>query len=266
MSLHPSSYPAPTPRESGVSSAPSVVVDRRDPVAAGVRLTERDVEILAWLAGVRCAMAPQIGRRFGMAYKRVSRRLGQLMRAGLLEHERLLYGKPGVYMATADGIAVGGKALPPARLDVATYRHDLALVDLAIDAELAGEQVVGQREMRAVDATRGGEGAPPRYAIELDDDGSSRRHFPDLIAGRQAVELELTDVSPGHLESVLGAYARGEHLAGVVYYVEHEELAARIRCIATELELGSRLKVQTWRPHADAPDDPWRIPATSRKS
>ena len=224
-------------------------------MALPIRLTERDIRILAWLGRFRAATVHQISWRFGMGENRAYRRLRQLLDAGLLRHERLLYGRPGVYLATADGLAVAELELPPPQLDIRAYRHDLAVVDLAIEAELAGEVVVSEREMRSREAIPNDSASlqePLRYAVELADGGGqrSRRHFADLLleraGGRWAVELELGDKRDGRLVAMLRAYRDAAHLAGVLYYAEQESLRQRIERLAEQLELGERLDLRRW--------------------
>lgn len=206
-----------------------------------LRLTDRDIEILRWLAGFDGATANQIARRFRAGYSYTSRRLTQLRAAGLLSRERFLYHRGGLYTVTANGLAVTGTDLPVAELGLGAYEHDLAVVDVAIDAELDGERVVTQRQMQTLEVTGGGE---LLYAVELDD---RERHFPDLVLeradGRWALEVELADVRSELLEAILRAYATAPHLAGVIYRVKPAVHADRIRRIAAALELGERFEL-----------------------
>lgn len=209
--------------------------------AAPVQLTSRDVEILRWLARFRGATAGQIGRRFAMGYSRVSRRLNQLGAGGLVTLERVLHRRPGMYLVTAEGQAVAGADFPVAELGVGGYEHDVAVVDVAIAAELADERVVTQRQMQTLEVTGRGE---LLYAVELAD---RERHFPDLALertdGRWALEVEITDVRSELLEAILRAYASAPHLAGVIYNVSPSVHAERIQRAAAALELGERFEL-----------------------
>lgn len=211
-------------------------------VSSTVQLTDRDLEILAWLARFRGATATQIGRRFGMGYSRASRRLNQLGAGGLVTLERVLHRRPGVYLVTAAGQSTAAADLPVAELVVGTYQHDVAVVDVAIAAELAGAKILTQRQMQALEVT---DATALLYAVALPD---GQRHFPDLLSEhdseRWAIEIALSDMRSEPLERVLGAYAAARHLAGVVYHVGRAVDAERIRRVAASLELGARVELR----------------------
>jgi len=213
---------------------------RPDPQA--VQLTDRDLEILGWLARFRGATAQQVGQRFSMGYSRVSRRLSQLGADGLVTLERVLHRRPGVYLVTAKGQTIAGIDLPVAALVAGAYQHDLAVVDVAIAAELADTQVITQRQMQTLEVTGGGD---LLYAVELPD---RERHFPDLVLerddGRWALELEITDVRSELLEAILRAYAGAPHLTGVIYRVAPAVHADRIQRAAAALALGPRFELR----------------------
>jgi hypothetical protein len=213
-----------------------------------VRLGERDLAILAWLARQRFATASQIGERFSIGVNRTCRRLGQLGRAGYVERRRP-FTSPSAYLASKTALAVVGSELPPARVDVRTYRHDLGVTDLVIEYELAGARIVTEREMRMHEALRTGTFAA-RFSPELYG-ASPRRHFPDLAVqlddgSVQAFELELTPKRTGRLRAILKAYRRSPHIASIVYYVERRELGRRIEELARSLHLDDRLEVRWW--------------------
>ena len=212
--------------------------------APSLRLTDRDIEILRWLAGFSGATANQIARRFRAGYSYTSRRLTQLRASGLLSRERFLYHKGGLYTVTANGLAVTGTDLPVAELGPSAYEHDLTVVDVALDAELTGEKVLTHRQLQTLEVTSNG--GEMLYAVELPD---HERHFPDLVLertdGRWALEVEIADVRSELLEAILRAYADATHLAGVIYHVAPAVHAERIQRIADALELGERFELQT---------------------
>jgi len=212
-----------------------------------VQLTNRDVEILRWLARFRGVTAPQIGRRFDMGYSRVSRRLNQLGAGGLVALARVLHRKPGLYTVTGEGQTAAGADLPVATVTVGTYEHDVAVADVAIAAELAGGKVLTQRQMQALEV---GVGASDLiYAVAL---AAGERHFPDLVLersdGRWALEVEVTDARSELLEPILSAYAGAEHMAGVIYTVAPAVHADRIQRAAAALELGPKFELRVLEP------------------
>jgi hypothetical protein len=143
-----------------------------------VRLTDRDVRMLRWLADFRTgATVEQIARRFDMGESRAYRRLGQLRAAGYLAHERMFWARPPPWSVTRTGMAVVGVDRPAPEIDVRVYRHDLAVVDLAIDFELGGETVVTAHAAEALEPPAP---APARYSVAL----AGERRFPDLVLER----------------------------------------------------------------------------------
>jgi hypothetical protein len=165
------------------------------------------------------------GRESRLARRKAYARLRGLVSVGLLEHRRVLYGRPGVYVATRAGLEVADVELPAARVDLRTYEHDVEAVWLllALERERGREAVLTERELRSVDA-----GAErPAFAAAVGErpaSGYARLHFPDLAivgdGGRPvAVELERTAKGATRLRRIVGAYVRARHLAGVRYYV-----------------------------------------------
>lgn len=216
--------------------------------ARPLRLGERDLALLRWLARHRFATAAQVGERFAIGRNRCARRLGQLAAAGYVER-REPFRAPSVYFVTRSGLKLAESELPPARLDVRTYRHDLGVVSLAVEFELAGLRTVTEREMRVREFTGLGIYAA-RYTPEPSEH-SPRRHFADLAVehgdGRLEVfELELTPKRSRRLRAILKAYRRSPHVSAVVYYVERPELGRRIEELARSLHVHDRISVRWW--------------------
>jgi hypothetical protein len=183
------------------------------------------VRIVRWIGRQRFAAADQISRRFAMDRSRTYRRLRVAIAAGLVDHRRVFHG-PGVYLATERGLAATDLALPAAKVDVRTYHHDLALTGLCAAYELAGREIVTEREIRTTDVF-----APaPRYAVRL---GDQRLHIPDLVAhepsGLVAIELERTPKRARRLDQIISAYLRARHLAGARYYATDPQLERWLR-------------------------------------
>jgi hypothetical protein len=77
-----------------------------------VRLTDRDGAILTDLARFGALTAEQVGRRHFASVRTAYGRLKALARAGYLELVRVWHGRPGAYVATAEGARVADVALP----------------------------------------------------------------------------------------------------------------------------------------------------------
>ena len=195
------------------------------------RMTDRDLEIVAWLARQRVATAMQVSRLFEVDLSKAYRRLRAMVDRGLVRHERVFHLEPGVYLATASGIGCTDLQLQPPKLDIRTLRHDLRVTDVCVSYLRSGMCVTTEREMRATDSF----GGRPRYAAALPGEAASGRprlHFPDLVAesdGRWAIEVELTPKRRRRLDQIVGAYARARHLDAVVYYVRTCQVERLVR-------------------------------------
>ena len=232
----------------------------------GFRVTPRDREIVRWIGRHRMVTAGQVAERFGLGRSQCYGRLTGLVRLGLLWHDRLLYGQPGVYLATRSGVDLADLALPPATVDLRTYEHDLQLVSLISALERAapaGTAVWSERELRAMDAPAGRPATTyqPRYAVllghgaqlRLTPSGSPRVHFPDAVVVDDrgdvaAIELERTPKGRTRLRAILRAYVAARHLARVRYFVPDE----RVHALVTEEIAGLRaeriVEVTPWIP------------------
>ena len=211
-----------------------------------IRLTARDGEILAWLGRYRFATAGQSRRRFSLGRSRAYQRTRDLARAGYLSFNRPFFSdQPGVYVATRAGLAVAACPLAPATVDVRSFRHDLRVVDLALDLELRGLAVLSERELRHAEGLNGG---TTPAALSIGAPGDSGRHFPDLLVSDGdrywAVEVELTPKRTERLERILNSYRRARHVTAVAYYVERPRLAARLEEIGRRLRMEDRLDVR----------------------
>lgn len=224
---------------------------RRQP--GGFRLTPRDREIVRWIGRLRIATAAQGADRFKLGRVVSYARLRGLVRLGLLEHARILHGAPGVYLATRAGLASVDLDLPPARVDLRTYRHDLELSSLVVDLEreFGHERISTEREMRATDTPLGAAPARPlRFAVPLAGAGGQlqltparhpRLHFPDCaVAGEAdgllAVELERSAKGRARLRRILIGYVGARHIRAVRYYA----LGDRVRELVASETAGHR--------------------------
>ncbi|HYI81017.1 MAG TPA: hypothetical protein VEW67_09180 [Thermoleophilaceae bacterium] len=204
----------------------------------GFRVTRRDLAVVGWLGRLRFAEAAQVARRFALSERHAYRRLRGLVALGLLDHRRVFHNRPGVYWATRAGLDAAGLRLPPAGIDIRTYDHDRLAAAVAIDlaGEFSAEAIVTERELRSLDAAA----ESPRYAVRrgsADRGGRRGLHFPDLAVngadGRPlAVEVELTAKGRGRLDSIVAAYVRARHIAGVRYYAAPSATPGLERAIA----------------------------------
>ena len=163
-------------------------------------MTARDREIVRWIGRLRMATAGEVAERFGLGRAVSYARLNGLVRLSLLEHARIFHASPGVYLATHVGLASVDLALPPSRVDLRTYEHDLELSTLVVELEreFGAERIATEREMRAADTPVGQ--APveqPRFAVPL--------------AGARAAEIaavEATADGPAQVRAWVSMQAR----------------------------------------------------------
>lgn len=207
--------------------------------------------------------AAQVAERFELGRAVSYARLSGLVSLGLLEHVRVFHAVPGVYLATRGGLVVADLALPPARVDVRTYEHDLELSSLTIDLEreFGSDRLSTEREMRASDAPFGA--APnehPRFGIpvtggrgqmQLTPAGHTRLHFPDCaVAGENgivAIELERTAKGRARLRRVLSGYVAARHVGLVRYYPTNERVRELVQSETVRLRATGLVEIDEGR-------------------
>jgi hypothetical protein len=95
--------------------------------------TEKDAEIVGWLGRIGAASAEHVMTRFGMGRSWAYARLSRLVRDGLLEHKQLLFRRPGLYVATAEGLRwTFNERLGAYRLGPGGFQHAWELATTAV--------------------------------------------------------------------------------------------------------------------------------------
>jgi hypothetical protein len=120
--------------------------------------TQRDAEILSWIAGVGAAGAEHVMARFEMGQSWAYARLSRLVGDGLLEQKALLYRRPGVYVATAGGLRSSGlERLGLYSISPGGFEHaqEVASAAVALHRGFPGWVVLSEREIRAAESDRG---------------------------------------------------------------------------------------------------------------
>jgi hypothetical protein len=185
--------------------------------------TEKDAEIVGWVGRVGAAGAEHVMARFGMGRSWAYHRLNALVRDGLLEQKTLLYRKPGLYVASSEGLRwCGLQRLGVYRVGPGGFQHaqQVATVAVALHAGFPGCEVVSEREIRAAETDRGDLVASVRVG-ELPS-GRPALHRPDLAVispdGRVvAVEVELSVKAPRRLAGICRGYARARYIDRAYY-------------------------------------------------
>ena len=247
----------------------------------GMRVTERDIEILSFLGRYRAATVNQIARHVDSSLYAIRNRLPRMHKEGMLAWSFTGQAKPKVWTVTDTGLKVAGLNLSAPTISWGTLRHTLGLVDLGSTFELAGERVITEREIRA--ALRYTPTARMKTAIDLhraldemslstDVDtheiatthytlpvpGKNYGHIPDMVvvrapfengaSGSIAVELELNRKTLSEWRNIITAYRDTPHFAQAVYYVVDAEIERALRGVIHALGAEHRISVIRFEP------------------
>jgi len=185
--------------------------------------TQKDAEIVDWIGRVGAAGAEHVMGRFKMGQSWAYARLGRLVLDGSLEQKVLLYRKPGLYIATAQGLrSCGLERLGPYRVSPGGFEHaqELASAAVALHRALPCWQLLSEREIRAEEHDRA-ELVASADAGERPG-GRPALHRADLALisanGRTlAIEIELSIKTPRRLAAICRGWARARHVSHVYY-------------------------------------------------
>jgi hypothetical protein len=200
--------------------------------------TERDAEIVGWVGRLGAAGAEHVMGRFGMGRSWAYSRLNRLVQDGLLEQVRLLHLRPGLYVATAEGLRwLGLERLGVHRVAPGGFVHawEVASAAVALHQGLPRWELLSDRALRVVESDRGELIASANLG-ELPG-GRRALHRPDLalISPERrvvAVEVELSVKVPRRLAAICRGYARARHVDHVYYLASSAVARAVTRAIA----------------------------------
>ena len=234
------------------------------PRTGAVALTDRDRLLLAFAAEQRFVTAAQIALLLATTTTAADTRLRVLSTGGYLLREQKLYGAPAAHRVTRVGLrATGSDLATPRKLDLATYRHDEALVWLRLAAQRGRfgplRAVVSERRMRSEDGRRERDG--PRHGVRLGGvgpNGRDRRHYPDMVVvtasgHRVAFELELSSKGRERRERILAGYAADRRIDGVIYLVDRPGVGTLIERSAARVGISDLVRVQNVRLRGSPP-------------
>lgn len=245
----------------------------------GIRLTDRDRELLAFAAEHRLVLEPQLEHLAGARPGKLARRLGGLARAGYLSGGRAFDQRH--YQIRSAGLAAIDSALPVPRFNPGAYKHDVGVAWLWLAAHHGTfgslSEVLSERRLRSHDAAF--DRAREPYGVRLgglDRHGYERLHYPDLLlidpqGRRLGLELELSPKGRERRELILGGYGADARIDHVLYLVEDHPRGRAIRRLMREAVrdrgLAERIHFQYVKPLL-AQDEPQRAPqrAVSRGS
>lgn len=224
--------------------------------ARGPQLTDRDHEILKWIARHGVVTNELVGRRFFWRPRvkeygkwAAYRRLRALQHLGLVLSDKPFAHEPAALRVTTEGARVADVGLRPAPLVLSELRHSLAVVLLGefLLAQNPGAELVTERELRAQryrelrDGTRETEqGRTPDALLRLPKKGASKKATEDI-----AVELDLSRKDKRAMERMVRQYDR-EKVDRIWWFVTPNRLE-RTRDFVKSLHADDRIEVLQWR-------------------
>ncbi len=236
-------------------------------------MTERDRQMLAFIADHRLVLASHVQALLGVSPDAARTRLRKLERSGYLDRRALFHLQPACYQVTSRGLGAIASELPrPRGVDMREYVHDVGTGWLWLSASRGAfgpvAEILSERQLRSREGfprrdsiggeLGGGPVAGERYGVRLWDfgpGGRERLHYPDLRLRTPegkciALELELSAKSRGRLDKVMSAYAADRRIDAVVYLVDRPEVGRRVRAAAARAGASSPVQVQqfAWTP------------------
>jgi hypothetical protein len=201
-----------------------------------------------------------------------STRLLALAREGYVSYHRVFQEHAACCLIRRKGLAAIASALPPPRLDLACYKHDVGAAWLWLAARSGSfgpiVEVLGERRLRSVDGAADRSGEPQGVRLGgVGPRGRERLHYPDLLlitpaGGRVALELELSAKGRARREKILAGYASDSRIEAVVYLVEDrpagQSIGRSVEASARRLGIPSLVHVGRVRWTAPMPGDQWR--------
>lgn len=209
--------------------------------------------VLRFAAEHRLVLDTQVAALLGTSLHDALPVVASLVDAGHITRHALFRGRPAYCQIRHSGLLAVGSQLPPPRLRLDQYRHDVGAAWLWLAAHRGTfgplAELLGERRLRSHDrAAR--RGAEP-YGVRLggvESQGNERLHYPDLLlidrAGhRLALELELTPKGQMRRERILDAYGGDGRIDAVLYLAEANRTG---RAIARAVETSvARAGLQT---------------------
>lgn len=184
-----------------------------------IRLTDRDLRLLAWINAVGFVCIDHIATWMKVAKSTAYVRMKKMVDQEYLTHERIFCGIPGVYRVTRRGVQVSGSELPPLRkVVVGSYHHDISVTELSLKLSKKYQaRYIPERELRHLDG--------------LEAFGKAG-HTPDsvLVLGDKkiAIELELNKKGRKRRDKIMSHYMKAFAYDEVWYFCSTSEVKNQI--------------------------------------
>jgi hypothetical protein len=223
----------------------------------GTRVTERDLELLRFVAEHRLVLAAHAAALLGASPDAAGGRLRALAAGGFVRQETIFHRQPSCYQITRKGLAAIGSGYRQPRIDLRCYWHDVGVAWLWIGARGGAfgpvRELISERRLRSLDAVADRAGGPAGVRLGgIGPAGKPRLHYPDLMlvleAGqRVAVELELTGKGRARRERILSGYAVDSRIDVVLYLVDRAVVGRAIQLSARQIGISDLVHVQPVR-------------------
>ena len=208
----------------------------------GLRAGLASLEGLVWLARVGPAPVGAWACAMGWGRSAAFSHAQRLEREGWLVRYPMLRGQGSLLVASSLGVRMAGVAVSPARPPAPTWwAHLRACGWVAAWLTVRGRVIQGCREVDDDPSWRG--------EVQWSDRRGRHRvgHCPDLVVrGTTPVEVELARKSDARLAGVMVMYrgwVAAGRIPGVMYVVESQADAERIRTVAARHELNMRVEL-----------------------
>ncbi len=223
----------------------------------GTRVTQRDLELLGFIAEHRLVLPAHAAALLGVSADAANGRLRALASAGYVRQETIFHRQASCCQITRKGLATIGSGYRQPRIDLRCYRHDVGVAWLWLAARGGAfgplRELISERRLRSLDAgaERSGEPAGVRLG-GVGPAGKPRLHYPDLMlvlkGGQQvAVELELTAKGRARREKILLGYAVDSRIDAVLYLVDRPVIARAVQASARQIGISDLVHVQAVR-------------------
>ena len=220
----------------------------------GTRITERDLELLGFLAEHRLALTAHAQALLGISEDAANARLRALASAGFLRREPGFQGQPGCQLITRKGLAAVDCRYRSPQIDLRCYRHDVGVAWLWLAAR-AGRfgplrELISEKRLRSLDADPDRSEEPVGVRLGgFGPAGKPRLHYPDLLlvtegGQRVALELELTSKGRARRERILLGFAADSRIDLVLYLVDRPATARAIQASARQIGISQLVRAQ----------------------
>jgi hypothetical protein len=209
--------------------------------------TERDSEIVSWIGGLGAAGAQHIMSEFGMSRSIAYQRLNSLTRDGLLEHHKVLYGRPGMYTATLAGLRWKGIGhLGVFSVRPGSFEHAWQVAQTATDLGRAMPDwdLISERQLRSAENEYGTLVASIQVGKAT---ANAKLHRPDLVLTPKRslpvpIEVELSTKSASRLAAICRGWARARHI-NTVYYLAAPGPGRAVARAVRSTNAGERIRI-----------------------